>query len=163
MKIQKILQAMIEYDRGDVYRIQHFVKVYGFAHMQGIMEGMSGKELEILDIAAILHDIGIHPAEAKYNSDAGKYQEELGPDEARRLLAPFDLEEDVVDRVCFLIGHHHTYSGVDGLDWQIILESDFLVNSFEQELSQETIREVEKRVFKTESGKRALEEMFALS
>ena len=33
--IQNIINDMINYDTGDVLRIQHFIKVYTFAHMIG--------------------------------------------------------------------------------------------------------------------------------
>ncbi len=130
---------MIAYDKGDVPRIQHFIKVYSFAHMIGELEDISGVELLVLDIAAILHDIGIHPAEEKYGSSNGKYQEELGPDEARKLLSEFDLSGSMIDRICYLIGHHHTYTNVQGMDYQILLEADFLVNAFEEKMSKEAI------------------------
>ena len=158
--IQNILNEMIKYDTGDVLRIQHFIKVYSFAHMIGELEGMSDEELEILDIASILHDIGIHPAEKKYGNCMGKYQEELGPNEARKLLSSFDLNDKVVDRVCFLIGHHHTYDQVDGLDYQILLEADFLVNSFEDNLNKEAVITFRDKVFKTKTGINILNTMF---
>ena len=44
MRIEKLLTAMMEYDHGDVPRIQHFVKVYEFARMIGLMEGLDSKE-----------------------------------------------------------------------------------------------------------------------
>ena len=158
--IQSIINEMIKYDSGDVLRIQHFIKVYSFAHMIGELEGMSDEELEILDIASILHDIGIHPAEKKYGNCMGKYQEELGPNEARKLLSSFDLNDKVVDRVCFLIGHHHTYDQVDGLDYQILLEADFLVNSFEDNLNKEAVIIFRDKVFKTKTGINILNTMF---
>ena len=43
MRIEKLLTAMMEYDHGDVPRIQHFVKVYEFARMIGLMEGLDAK------------------------------------------------------------------------------------------------------------------------
>ena len=158
--IQNILNEMIKYDTGDVLRIQHFIKVYSFAHMIGELEGMSDEALQILDIASILHDIGIYPAEKKYGNCMGKYQEELGPDEARKLLSSFDLNDKVVDRVCFLIGHHHTYDQVDGLDYQILLEADFLVNSFEDGLNKEAVIIFRDKVFKTKTGIATLNTMF---
>ena len=82
--IQQILLQMIQYDAGDAKRIQHFIKVYSFAHTIGLQEKLSVKELFVLDIASILHDIGIHEAEKKYSSCSGKYQEELGPGEAKK-------------------------------------------------------------------------------
>lgn len=59
---------------------------------------------------------------------------------------------ELIDRVCFLIAHHHTYEGVDGPDWQILLEADFLVNSFEKNMPEEAIKKMRSRVFKTGSG-----------
>ena len=158
--IQKIMNEMIKYDAGDVLRIQHFIKVYTFAHMIGELEGMSDVELKILDIAAILHDIGIHPAEKKYGNCMGKYQEELGPDEARNLLSKFNLESEIVDRICFLIAHHHTYDEVDGLDYQILLEADFLVNSFEDNLDKDAVITFRDKVFRTETGINTINTMF---
>ena len=158
--IQNILNEMIKYDTGDVLRIQHFIKVYSFAHMIGEFEGMTGEALQILDIASILHDIGIHPAEKKYGNCMGKYQEELGPAEAKKLLAHYNLKDEIVDRVCFLIGHHHTYEKVDGLDYQILLEADFLVNSFEDNLNKEAVITFRDKVFKTKTGINVLNTMF---
>jgi hypothetical protein len=45
-----------------------------------------------------------------------------------------------VDRVAFLVGHHHTFTGVDGIDWQILLEADYLVNASESGTAVECIR-----------------------
>ncbi|WP_405382574.1 HD domain-containing protein [Phascolarctobacterium sp.] len=160
--IQKILAKMIEYDANDPRRIHHFLKVYGFAHLIGELEGLAKDELFTLDIAAILHDIGIHLAEAKYGSSNGKYQEELGPDEARKLLSEFALSDEVVERVCFLIAHHHTYSDVDGLDYQILLEADFLVNAYEDDLSTDAIASFREKVFRTKTGIKILNTMFGL-
>ena len=83
MRIEKLLTAMMEYDHGDVPRIQHFVKVYEFARMIGLMEGLDSKTQFTLESAAVVHDIGIHISEQKYGSSSGKYQELEGPAEAK--------------------------------------------------------------------------------
>ena len=36
----KVMNSMIEYNRGDARRIQHAVKVYEFAALMGRMEGI---------------------------------------------------------------------------------------------------------------------------
>ena len=36
--MERLLTAMIEYDRGDAPRIQHFIKVYEFARIIGKLE-----------------------------------------------------------------------------------------------------------------------------
>jgi uncharacterized protein len=162
----RLIEAMTEYDRGDAPRIQHFIKVHDLALTIGVLEGMSGKALQILETAAILHDIGIHPAEAKYGNCAGPHQEELGPGEAERLIAKVNesldskIGDDEIERVKFLIGHHHTYGHIDAPDWQILVEADFLVNLFEDGESKDTVTKVREQIFRTETGKRLLDNMF---
>ncbi len=162
-KLSQLMQAMIEYDGGDVPRIQHFVKVHDFAATIGVGEGLDDERQFVLEAATILHDIGIHPAEAKYGNCNGKAQEELGPDEARKVLAAVGgFTEAQTERICWLIAHHHTYTGVDTLDHRILLEADFLVNSFEDALSPDSIRTFRDKVFRTPSALHLLNTMWAL-
>ncbi len=67
-KRDEVLQAMIAFDAGDAKRIQHFLKVYTYAALLGRQEGLPSAVQQTLELAAILHDIGIHAAEAKYGS-----------------------------------------------------------------------------------------------
>ena len=160
MRIEKLLTAMMEYDHGDVPRIQHFVKVYEFARMIGLMEGLDAKTQFALESAAVVHDIGIHISEQKYGSSSGKYQELEGPGEARTMLTALSWPEEVIDRVCYLVGHHHTYDNIDGMDYQILVEADFLVNLFEDGATPDTQKSVFARNFRTEGGKRLFGLMF---
>ncbi|HBC26771.1 MAG TPA: phosphohydrolase, partial [Ruminococcaceae bacterium] len=50
---------MIDYYAGDPKRIQHFIKVYHFAKMIGEMERVDARTQEILEVSALVHDIGI--------------------------------------------------------------------------------------------------------
>lgn len=160
---EKMIQKMIEFDGGDPKRIQHFLKVYQFAHVIGVEEGISEELQKILDLAAILHDIGIRPSEEKYGRCDGKLQEQEGPAYAMQLLKEFsEVTEEERDRICYLIGHHHTYQNVEGMDYQILLEADFLVNAYEDELPKEAILTFKQKVFRTETGKKLLDTMFGL-
>ncbi len=163
MNTNTVLEKMIEFDAGDPKRIQHFVKVYTFASAIGKGEGLAPRQQEILEIAAILHDIGIHASEEKYGSPAGKYQEIEGPALARNLLQPLGYDEALIERVAYLIGHHHTYDQVDGIDYRILLEADFLVNSYEDDLSEKAILAFKEKVFETATGKKMLDDMFGLN
>ena len=107
---------MIRYYAGDPKRIQHFIKVYTFAKMIGEKEKLPAGEQFILETAAIVHDIGIKPAEEKFGQCGGKLQEQEGPAVAQKLLAELGYPEKVIARVCYLVGHHHTYDGIDGMD-----------------------------------------------
>ena len=152
-KLSLLMRAMIKYDGGDVPRIQHFVKVHDFARMIGVAEDVGSEQLFILEAAAILHDVGIHAAEAKYGNSHGKHQEELGPAEAKKVLAEVGgLTEQQTERICWLIAHHHTYTNVTSQDHRILLEADFLVNSFEDNLSKEAIASFRENVFRSPSA-----------
>ena len=159
--LSQLMREMIKYDSGDVRRIQHLVKVHDFARIIGIAEGMNEEELFVLEAAAILHDVGIHAAEAKYGNCNGKYQEELGPDEARKVLSGVEgFSDGQIERICWLIAHHHTYTGVTSKDHRILLEADFLVNSFEANISTDGIIAFRNNVFRSQSAITILNDMW---
>ena len=153
----EVILEMSAFDHGDAKRIQHFMKVYEFSRMIAACECIDRKTCDILMVASVMHDIGIRPSLEKYGDAIGPHQEELGPDYARPMLEKFEgLSEAFIDRVCYLIGHHHTYTNVDGDDYQILIEADFLVNSMEGEMDRETIRSMMERIFRTKTGIRLL-------
>jgi HD domain. len=155
--VSKVLDKVIIYFGQDTRRINHALKVYGYAKAISGNELISDKDLITVELAAILHDIGIKEAERKYNSSAGKYQEIEGPSIARSLIASDEIEEDIIERVCYLIGNHHSYAKIDGTDFQILVEADFLVNIDEESLDVETIKSIKEKYFKTTTGTRFLE------
>jgi len=154
------IKAMIEYYSKDARRINHFIKVFGFAKTIGNAEGLEPFLQELLEIAAITHDIGIKNSEDKYNSSSGHYQQIEGPPAAAQLLTKLDFEQELIDRVCWLIGHHHTYQNIEGIDYQILVEADFLVNIYEDNMSQESIASVREKIFKTKTGLFLLDSLY---
>lgn len=158
----KLIEEMISYNRGDAKRIQHFIKVHSFAKLIGETEDLSPAELFVLETAAVVHDIGIKPSEAKYGRCDGKLQEQEGPEPARELLEKLGYEKTVVERVCYLVAHHHTYENVEGLDYRILLEADFLVNLYEDGISKEGVQRAYEKILVTETGKRICREMFGI-
>ena len=156
-----LLAAMVEYDAGDPRRIHHLLKVHDLSVAMGLLEGMSAEELEVLEAAALVHDIGIHLSEDKYGVSNGKYQQIEGPGEAAKLLAQLGtFSEEEIQRICYLVGHHHTYTNIDGLDYQILVEADFLVNLYEDQSSLEAVKSVEEKIFRTATGKKFLQNMY---
>ena len=159
-RLDELLYEMTRYDDKDVRRIQHFLKVHEFARLIGLAENLDPYTQEVLEAAAIVHDIGIHKAEEKYGRNTGKYQELEGPAEAKKLLDGLEWPADVTERVCYLVGHHHTYHDMDGMDYQILVEADFLVNLFEDKVSPDGCRNAYHKIFRTESGKRLYRAMY---
>ena len=150
--INMIMQKAIEYDKGDARRINHFMKVYAYAKQIGELEGLDKNQQQILEIAAVLHDIGIHESERKYNSSAGSYQQIEGPPIAEKILNSLNISEEIIKRVCYLISHHHTYTDITETDYQILVEADFIVNIYEDDLSRKQIESIKEKIFRTKSG-----------
>ena len=159
----ELIIKMTKFNSGDPKQIQHFIKVYEFAHLIGVKENIDAEALKILDIASIMHDIGIRPSKEKYGRSDGKLQEQEGPGYAKEMLESFsEINGEELQRVCFLIAHHHTYTNVDGIDWQILLEADFLVNAYEDNLEPDAIRHFRDNIFKTKTGIGLINLMFGL-
>ena len=159
-QLDDLFMDMIAYYDGDPKRIQHFTKVHSYARLIGIGEELDDASLFILEAAAYTHEIGIRVAEEKYGRCDGKLQEQEGPIIAQKMLSQLGFENYIVERICFLIGHHHTYDNIDGLDYQILVEADFLVNLYENDAGNRAIDKAYKRIFKTETGKKIFRLMF---
>lgn len=150
--VSLIISEMIKYYAKDPRRVNHFLKVFSFAKSIGELEKLDEKTQNILEVAAVMHDIGIKLSEEKYNSSAGNYQEIEGPPVAKEMLLKYNFDEAFIDRVCYLIGHHHTYGKIDGVDYQILIEADFLVNIYEDEIKISQIESIKEKYFKTKAG-----------
>lgn len=160
MLIQTVLSKMLHYFGSDVKRINHSLKVYSLAKNIAILEDLNEDQLRIVEISSLLHDIGIKESEIKYNSSAGNYQEQEGPPIAKKLLEEFYLSEKVLDRICLLIANHHSYTKLSGIDFQILIEADFLVNIYEENFTKEQINSVKEKYFKTETGIKYLTSLY---
>ena len=158
--VTEVAKKMIEFSDGNLHDINHFMKVYAYAKTIGSLERLPADTQEILEIAALVHDIACPLCREKYGNTNGKYQELEGLALAKELLEELSIPAPVIDRVTYLVGHHHTYTDVDGLDYQILLEADFLVNADESQLGTEAIKRMRDKVFQTASGIQLLDSMY---
>lgn len=152
--IAKLARAMIAYDSPDAARVNHALKVHGFASLIARSEGLSDSARFVVEACALLHDIGIHEAERKHGSNAGKFQEMEGPPIAERLIAESGvrIEGEILERIKRIIGNHHSYRNIDGADFQILVEADFLVNIFEAGMEGPEVEKLRENIFKTGTG-----------
>ena len=158
--VEEILKEMIIYANGNKKDIAHFLKVHSYARLIGKLEQLDEKTQKILEIAAIVHDIACPLCQKKYGNSNGKFQEIEGPDLVYDFLKPFSLTDLEINRIAYLVGHHHTYENIDGLDYQILLEADFLVNGDEMNADNKTIAAMKNKVFKTATGIKLLEYIY---
>lgn len=116
---EKAIEEMKDVFKKVPYGIEHTLKV--LKNAEDIMDGenISEEEKELISIITILHDIGAIEAQRKHGSMDGTYQEKEGPAIARSILEKIGYDTVKTDRVCFIVGNHHTPSKIDGLDFQI--------------------------------------------
>ena len=160
--LNRLFEKMCAWDAGDPHRIHHFTKVHAFAKYIAEEEGGDKDMLFLIETAAYVHDIGIKLAKEKYGTSAGPYQEKEGAPAARAMLSELGFEEALIDRVSYLVGHHHTYTNIDGIDYQILVEADFLVNIHEHGDAPETMAKTVEKIFRTEAGTRLAKIMYGL-
>jgi hypothetical protein len=115
--------------------IDHTLKVLDQAEKISEGEKIGGDFLRsVVVLASIYHDIGIPEAVKKHSSMDAPYQEKEGPPVARKLMQGIGVRQDILERVCYIVGAHHTREKVDGVDFQIIWEADFIVNVEEKNI-----------------------------
>lgn len=165
-KVAKAVSKMVTfYERESqvvVHDVNHFMKVWGFARTIGILEGLDPVTQETLELAAVAHDIACPLCRRKYGQADGRHQELEGEELTRQFYEEFHLPEEQLERICYIVAHHHSFSGVQGLDYQIMLEADFLVNAGESEVSLDGILNFREKVFRTGTGIRLLNQMYGL-
>jgi HD superfamily phosphodiesterase len=160
MLMGNLAAEMIGYNAGDPRRAGHLLKVYAFAKTIGECEGLDARTQEILEIAALTHDIGIRNSECKYGSSGGEYQQIEGPPEAEKLLSALGIDRLAIERVCWLIARHHTYTDIQGMDYQILIEADFLVNAYEEGMDADAVESVRRKLFRTKKGTELLDTLY---
>ena len=72
------------------------------------------------------------------------------------------MSADQIDRVAYLVSHHHTLTGIEGIDYQILIEADYIANASESGYSRKNIVTFIDKIMKTEAGKRLTRETFDL-
>ncbi len=159
---EHLILAMAEYFAGEPKQVQHLMKVQSFALVIAQEEKLDPKTIEILEAAAAVHDIGIKIAMEIFGECSGALQEELGPGAAEEFLARLRYPEDIVSRVAWLVGHHHSYDNIEAIDHQILVEADFLANFYDENMDKGEIRKVYDSVFKTYTGKKLCHDLYGI-
>ena len=160
MLISRIAQKIIRASDGNLHDINHLLKVYGYARTIGVGEGLDSEAETILEAAALLHDIACPLCRIKYGCTDGSYQEQEGGPLARAFLADSGLSPAQIDRVVWLVSHHHSPSAGEEMDFRILLEADYLVNADESRYPRAAIESARDHLFRTATGKALLSAIY---
>ena len=162
MIVSAAIQKMIEFYKGNRHDVNHFLKVWAMAKTIGELEGLDRHTQEVLELAAVIHDIACPVCRVKYGNTNGSNQEKESPELVENFLKDVEIDDEMKERINYLVSHHHTYTNVDGLDYRILLEADFLVNADESEMSENAVETARERVFETNTGKKLLTSIYKL-
>ena len=163
INISEMIQKMIGYSDGNIHDIEHFMKVWAYAKTIGELEHLDEATQFILEAAAIMHDIACPLCREKYGNADGKHQEEEGPALVIDFLKDSGMSDAQINRVSYLVGHHHTLDCIEGVDYQILIEADYIVNAAENQFPQENIMNFRERFFRTKAGRTLLNDIFKAS
>ena len=64
--------------------------------------------------------------------------------------------------VAYLVGHHHSPEQIDGIDYQILIEADDIVNASESGYGHQAIRSFMEHTMKTAAGIRLTKTVFGV-
>ncbi|MDR1471946.1 MAG: hypothetical protein LBS75_05430 [Synergistaceae bacterium] len=104
-KVARLIDTMIEYEKGAPHRVGHFLKVYGYAKAIGELEGLPEDAQCMLEAAAIILEIGTKPKPSleKTGDSSGKNQEQESSSCARKILHTLGFAPEVAGRIIYLV------------------------------------------------------------
>ena len=160
--VSRIMKKMIAFSDGNIHDIDHLIRVWTYSKTIGELEGLDAQTQLVLEVAAITHDIACPLCREKYGNTNGKLQELEGELMVKGFLTDTGMSEEQIKRVAFLVGHHHTFSDIDGIDYQILVEADYIANATENGYSHQNVENFIQKTMKTENGKRILKSVYSL-
>ena len=160
MTVSQITEKMLAFSEGNIHDIDHFIRVWTYARTIGQLEVLDPETQFILEVAALTHDIACPLCRKKYGNTNGRYQENEGVPLVREFLSDTGMTEEQIERVAFLVGHHHTFSSIDGIDHQILIEADYIANAAENGYGRQNVEHFIRKFMKTETGRRILRTVF---
>src|SRR5512133_1021831 len=122
----QIVKLLVNYFEDDFRRVTHALEVLKYT--KKIKENSEEGDYEVLIASALLHDVGIKKSEELLGYNNGKTQEQYGPPIAARLLESIGFPSEKRQKVCEIIGNHHSRSRFDYVELKIIKEADRIVN-----------------------------------
>lgn len=155
----RIFQEVKKYFSNDVESVNHSLKVAQYAEEILKMEG--GHPLVIFG-TAYLHNVGMKEAKEKYGNPSLEEYEREGANIARDILRKLNIQKEIYDEICDIIGHHHHPREKETLHFQILYEADWLVHLEKEGFPQEAGKseEMMDHVFQTVTGKRLAKELY---
>jgi HD domain len=122
----ELLSELASHFGEDERRIEHAMMVLG--HAEALLARVPNADPVVVVAAAITHDFGIVEAERRHGKSTGTLQEKYGPDLVAPVLRRVGLGDEKVGEVCDIIASHHSPPLQPSVNFNLLYESDWLVN-----------------------------------
>lgn len=145
MRVQRVALRMKQYHRGDVGKIQHFVRVYTLAKSIGELERLGDEEQLDVELAAVVHNVEGNRVPV-----------------VRDILRECEINDEAAMKVCHMVENIENYDHIGTLDHQILIEAKLIVDFKEQNIPEKEIIRKAEDIFITNTGKLFLKRAFNL-
>ncbi|WP_288591646.1 HD domain-containing protein [uncultured Victivallis sp.] len=160
--IDRINWRMMEFYSGeDSRQIAHTQCVHDYTRLLAAKSGVEPHRAMLLEIAAILHDIGCPAAREKYGDSRPPRQEEEGKRICRDWLPEYpELSCADIDYVAEVVGRHHRFSEAKRLEFIPLFEADLIVNLFEGYYPLDRAAELKEKLVTSVAGRELFDLLF---
>lgn len=130
--VTQLHKEVIEYFAAtDMSQIGHTEAVHNFAQLIASLERCDEHKQAMIEMSALLHDIGCPNAKIKYGNTNAPNQEKEGKPKAEEILAKYSMPEEDKTLLAEVVGKHHHLKEVQALGFAILAEADLIVNLLE--------------------------------
>ena len=143
--VNRVALRMKQYYRGDMDKVQHFVRVYTLAKSIGELEHLNDEEQFDLELAAVVHNV---------EGDRIPV--------VRDILRECGVTEAAAMKVCHMVENTENYEHIGTLDHQILIEAKLIVDFKEKNTPEKEIIRKAEDLFLTNMGKLFLKRAFHL-
>lgn len=135
--------------------IRHTQEVVSYTRLIAVEEGLPKPEVDMLEAAAWLHDIGCPRSKELYGNSLPVNQQNIGCVVAAELIKDLDgLTIDQKDWLADVVGTHHQFKHAQRLNFLPLFEADLIVNLLSGYHARENAPKLFETLMTTESGKR---------
>ena len=163
-RVQQAMKRMIDYYAAcDSTQIAHTLFVHEYTRMLSMREGYDERKRGLLEIAALLHDIGCPSAKWKYGDSQPIHQQQEGMCIAADWFAsdPSWLDTQEAQWIVDVVGAHHNAVKAEALGFEVLYEADLIVNLFEGYYPVDYADVYYHKMVRTKSGKQLFRQLFA--
>lgn len=157
---KKVTDYYIE-NEPSIEQIQHTQTVVAYTQFIAISEGIDDHKLDLLEIAAWLHDIGCPNARKLYGNSLPVNQQTEGKKLAELWLDKVtELTKGEKSWIAEVVGTHHQFKPAHELHFEPLFEADIIVNLIEGYYPKEKASHLFETMITTTSGKNLFEKLF---